>query len=158
MAITLEAGYRGPTACKAAGITYRQLDYWARTELVTPSVQDAVGSGTQRLYSFTDIVHLKLIKKLLDAGISLNKIRKALDYVRGELNKPIADVTLVSDGKTIYACTSPTEIIDLLNGGQGVFAIAVGKVYEEIQGSIAEFKKRDSADTGSAPPNEAHGS
>jgi DNA-binding transcriptional MerR regulator len=155
MAAKLETGYRGPTACRAAGITYRQLDYWARTGLVTPSVQDAGGSGTQRLYGFSDIVHLKLIKKLLDAGISLNKIRKALEFVQTDLKRPVADVTLVSDGKTIYACTSPTEIIDLLAGGQGVFAIAVGKVYEELQGTIAEFKKRTEEDA--AARSEAHG-
>jgi DNA-binding transcriptional MerR regulator len=144
MAMTLDTGYRGPTACRAAGITYRQLDYWARTGLVTPSVQDAGGSGTQRLYSFDDILHLKLIKKLLDAGVSLPKIRKALDYVRAESKHPVRDVTLVSDGKTIYACSSPTEVVDLLAGGQGVFAIAVGRVYEELQGAIAEFKQRSS--------------
>jgi DNA-binding transcriptional MerR regulator len=157
MATTLETGYRGPTACKAAGITYRQLDYWARTGLVTPSVQDAGGSGTQRLYGFSDIVRLKLIKKLLDAGISLNKIRKALDFISNDLRRGVTDVTLVSDGKTIYACTSPTEIIDLLAGGQGVFAIAVGKVYEELQGKIAEFRKPGVDGEPGREDSEAHG-
>jgi len=122
---------------RSAGITYRQLDYWARTALVTPSIKDAQGSGSQRLYSFTDIVQLRMIKKLLDAGVSLPKIRKAVDYLRNELRRPLQDVVLVSDGKTINACISRDEVIDLLAGGQGVFAIAVGKVVEEMQGSIA---------------------
>jgi len=135
-----EVGYRGPTAMRAAGISYRQLDYWARTGLVKPSVKDASGSGSQRQYSFGDIVQLKVIKKLLDAGVSLLKIRKAVDYLREELKRPLEDVLLVSDGKTIHACISPDEVIDLLAGGQGVFAIAVGKVYEELQGSITSLR------------------
>jgi DNA-binding transcriptional MerR regulator len=137
----LESGFRGPTVCRTVGISYRQLDYWARTGLVTPSVRDADGSGSQRMYSFNDVVQLRVIKKLLDAGISLPKIRRAVDFLREELNLPIEDVTLVSDGKSIHACISPSEVIDLLAGGQGVFAIAVGKVYEELQGQVAEFKK-----------------
>ncbi len=142
----VETGFRGPTVCKTVGITYRQLDYWARTALVEPSVKNAEGSGSQRLYSFTDVVHLKIIKNLLDAGISLQQIRKAVEYLRSEIGRPLEDVTLLSDGKTIYACTSPDEVVDLLAGGQGVFAIAVGKVYEDIQGKIAEFKKPEAAD------------
>src|SRR5437879_7305421 len=135
----VETGFRGPTVCRTVGISYRQLDYWARTELVTPSVRDADGSGSQRMASFNDVVQLRVIKKLLDAGVSLPKIRRAVDYLRDELKLPIEDVTLVSDGKTIHACISANEVVDLLAGGQGVFAIAVGKVYEELQGSIREF-------------------
>jgi DNA-binding transcriptional MerR regulator len=135
----VETGFRGPTVCRTVGISYRQLDYWARTELVTPSVRDADGSGSQRMYSFNDVVQLRVIKKLLDAGVSLPKIRRAVDYLRDDLKLPIEDVTLVSDGKTIHACLSANEVVDLLAGGQGVFAIAVGKVYEELQGSIREF-------------------
>jgi DNA-binding transcriptional MerR regulator len=143
----VETGYRGPRVCKLVGITYRQLDYWARTELVTPSVRDADGSGSQREYSFGDLVHLKLIKQLLETGISLQKVRKAIDYVRNDMKVPLETVlALASDGTTVYAATSANEVIDLLNAGQGVFAIAVGKVYEELQGSIAEFKKPDAGD------------
>jgi DNA-binding transcriptional MerR regulator len=139
----VETGFRGPTVCRTVGISYRQLDYWARTELVTPSVRDADGSGSQRMYSFNDVVQLRVIKKLLDAGVSLPKIRRAVDYLRDELKMPISDVTLVSDGKTIHACLSPNEVVDLLAGGQGVFAIAVGKVYEELQGRVREFPARE---------------
>lgn len=135
-----ERGFRGPAVCKIAGITYRQLDYWARTGLVRPSVRDARGSGSQREYGFTDIVHLRIIKRLLEAGVSLPKIRKAVTFLQEDLKKPLEQVTLISDGTSIYAATSRDEVIDLLAGGQGVFGIAVGKVYEELQGSIAELK------------------
>lgn len=152
-----EAGFGRETVMRTTGITYRQLDYWARTGLLTPSVADARGSGSQRKYAFTDIVQLKAIKNLLDAGVTLPKIRKALDYVRHELRRPLQDVTLVSDGKTIYACTSPNEIVDLLAGGQAVFAIAMGKVYEEMQGTIAEFRRPSTGEEHAEEPPEAHG-
>ena len=132
-------GYRGPTACAAAGITYRQLDYWARTGLVAPSVRSATGSGTQRLYSFRDILVLKVVKRLLDTGVSLQNIRRAVDHLRNRGIKDLANVTLFSDGATVYECTSAEEVVDLLAGGQGVFGIAVSGAMREITGSIHEF-------------------
>lgn len=152
-----ENGFSRSTVMKAADITYRQLDYWARQGVVTPSIRSATGSGSQRRWSFTDILELKLIKKLLNTGVSLQQIRKALNYVRDELGRPLQDVFLVSDGTTIYARTSPDEIIDLLRGGQAVFAIAVGKVYEELQGTIAEIRKPDDDIARPEGPAEAHG-
>ncbi|MHB8511445.1 MAG: MerR family transcriptional regulator [Actinomycetota bacterium] len=137
---SISGGFRGPTVCKTVGITYRQLDYWARTGLVTPSVKDATGSGSQRLYSFTDIVHLKIIKRLLDAGVSLQQTRKAIDYLGESEQQPLHEATLLSDGTSIYLCKSQDEVIDLLSKGQGVFGIAVGRIYEEVQGSVAELK------------------
>jgi len=134
-----DAGYRGPTACNAAGITYRQLDYWARTGLVEPSVRGASGSGTQRLYSFQDILLLKVIKRLLDAGISLQQIRTAIHHLRARGTDDLTRVTLMSDGASVYECTSTDEVIDLLQGGQGVFGIAIGGVWREIEGSLAEL-------------------
>ena len=128
-------GYRGPTACAAAGITYRQLDYWARTGLVAPSVRTATGSGTQRLYSFRDILVLKVVKRLLDTGVSLQNIRKAVDHLRNRGVKDLANVTLLSDGATVYECTSAEEVVDLLAGGQGVFGIAVSGA---LAGLVAE--------------------
>ena len=107
-------GYRGATACKIAGITYRQLDYWARTELVEPTVRSAKGSGTQRLYSFRDIVVLKIVKRLLDTGISLHNIRVAVDHLRQRGVHDLANITLFSDGTTVYECTSAEEVVDLL--------------------------------------------
>ncbi|MDP1721257.1 MAG: MerR family transcriptional regulator [Candidatus Nanopelagicaceae bacterium] len=132
-----DIGYRGATACAAAGISYRQLDYWARTGLVTPSVRTASGSGTQRLYGFRDILVLKIVKRLLDAGVSLQNIRTAVEYLRNRGVTELERITLMSDGASIYECSSPDEIIDLLQGGQGVFGIAVGKVWSEVEGSLA---------------------
>jgi DNA-binding transcriptional MerR regulator len=132
-------GYRGPTACAAAGITYRQLDYWARTALVEPSVRSASGSGTQRLYSFQDILVLKVVKRLLDTGVSLQNIRVAVGHLRARGVADLAQVTLLSDGTTVYECTSPEEIVDLLAGGQGVFGIAVAGALRELSGTLAEL-------------------
>jgi DNA-binding transcriptional MerR regulator len=134
-----DVGYRGPTACSAAGITYRQLDYWARTGLVEPSVREASGSGTQRLYSFRDILVLKIVKKLLDAGISLQNIRTAIASLRDRGVADLAGITLMSDGATVYECTSTDEVIDLLQGGQAVFAIAVGRHVRDVEGSLAQL-------------------
>lgn len=132
-------GYRGTTACQAAGITYRQLDYWARTSLVVPTVRDATGSGTQRLYSFTDILVLKVVKRLLDTGVSLQQIRVAIQHLRDRGVEDLAQITLMSDGATVYECTSADEVIDLVQGGQGVFGIAVGRVWREIEGTLADL-------------------
>jgi DNA-binding transcriptional MerR regulator len=132
-----EVGYRGPTACSAAGITYRQLDYWARTGLVEPSVRAAHGSGSQRLYSFRDILVLKVVKRLLDTGISLQQIRAAVQHLRDHGSEDLAQVTLMSDGVSVYECTSADEVVDLLQGGQGVFGIALGRVWREVEGDLA---------------------
>lgn len=132
-------GYRGPAACQIAGITYRQLDYWARTKLVAPSIRTAHGSGSQRLYSFKDILVLKIVKRLLDTGVSLQNIRVAVEHLRERGVRDLAKVTLFSDGTTVYECTSPEEIVDLLQGGQGVFGIAVSGAMQEISGTIHEF-------------------
>ena len=137
--LTEDVGYRGPTACAAAGITYRQLDYWARTGLVEPSVRAARGSGSQRLYGFRDILVLRVVKRLLDTGISLQQIRSAVGYLREHGATDLAQITLMSDGASVYACTSPDEVVDLLQGGQGVFGIALGRVWQEVEGSLADL-------------------
>ncbi|WP_020389938.1 MerR family transcriptional regulator [Kribbella catacumbae] len=134
-----DVGFRGPTACAAAGITYRQLDYWARTGLVSPSVRPATGSGTQRLYGFRDVLLLKVIKRLLDAGISLQQIRSAIAHLSKRGIDDLTQITLMSDGASVYMCTSPDEVIDLLAGGQGVFGIALGGVWREVEGSLSEL-------------------
>jgi DNA-binding transcriptional MerR regulator len=132
-----DVGYRGQTACTAAGITYRQLDYWARTGLVEPSIRPARGSGTQRLYGFRDILVLRVVKSLLDTGISLQQIRAAVTVLREHGLTDLARITLMSDGATVYACTSRDEVVDLLQGGQGVFGIALGRIWQEVEGSLA---------------------
>jgi DNA-binding transcriptional MerR regulator len=146
-----DVGYRGPTACTAAGITYRQLDYWARTGLVEPSVRPANGSGSQRLYGFRDILALKIVKRLLDTGISLQQIRSAVGYLREQGAGDLAQITLMSDGASVYACTSPDEVVDLLQGGQGVFGIALGRVWQEVEGTLADLPGERAADPGEAP-------
>ena len=141
-----DAGYRGPTACAAAGITYRQLDYWARTGLVEPSVRPAHGSGSQRLYGFRDILVLKVVKRLLDTGISLQQIRAAVQHLRDHGAADLAQVTLMSDGVSVYECTSADEVVDLLQGGQGVFGIALGRIWREVEGTLADLPAEKTAD------------
>ncbi|HEX5742190.1 MAG TPA: MerR family transcriptional regulator [Pilimelia sp.] len=144
-------GYRGVTACHAVGISYRQLDYWARTALVVPGVRDASGSGTQRLYSFRDLVVLKVVKRLLDAGVSLQNIRRAIDALRSRGVADLAGITLISDGTTVYECRSAEEVVDLLQGGQGVFGIAIGGAFKEIQGSLSHLPAEPAAQPAAAP-------
>ena len=119
-----------------------------------PSVRDASGSGTQRLYSFRDMVVLKVVKRLLDAGVSLQNIRKAIEALRSRGAEDLAQITLISDGTTVYECRSPEEVVDLLQGGQGVFGIAISGAFKEIQGSLAELAGRagDRPDRPSEPP------
>jgi DNA-binding transcriptional MerR regulator len=148
-----DVGFRGPTACNAAGITYRQLDYWARTGLVEPTVRSATGSGTQRLYSFRDVLLLKVIKRLLDVGVSLQQIRTAVHHLRERGTDDLTQVTLMSDGASVYECTSDDEVIDLLQGGQGVFGIAIGGVWREIEGSLLELPS-ERAERPEAPDDE----
>ncbi|WP_370654772.1 MerR family transcriptional regulator [Prescottella sp. R16] len=149
-------GYRVPTACQIAGITYRQLDYWARTNLVVPSIRGAAGSGSQRLYSFKDILVLKIVKRLLDTGISLQNIRVAVDHLRSRGVADLARITLFSDGVTVYECTSAEEVVDLLQGGQGVFGIAVSGAMRELTGTIANFpaERADGGDLTERPEDE----
>jgi DNA-binding transcriptional MerR regulator len=129
-------GYRGPSACAAAGITYRQLDYWARTGLVEPSIRPALGSGTQRLYSFRDVLVLKIVKRLLDAGVSLQSIRTAVHSLRAEDLAGLPGTTLLSDGAAVYRCSTAEEVAALLRDGRGVFGIAVGAVWSDVEAAL----------------------
>ena len=141
-----ELGYRGASACAAAGISYRQLDYWARTGLVEPTVRSATGSGSSRLYGFKDILVLKIVKRLLDTGVSLQNIRTAVTHLRERGVDDLARITLMSDGASIYECTNSEEIFDLLQGGQGVFGIAIGKVWNEVEGSLSHLQAENIED------------
>ena len=154
-----DIGYRGPTACQAAGITYRQLDYWARTGLVEPTVRAASGSGSQRLYGFRDILVLKVVKRLLDTGISLQQIRAAVQHLRDRGTADLDQVTLMSDGVSVYECTSSDEVVDLLQGGQGVFGIALGRIWQEVDGTLAELPAEqagEAADGTETPSGRTH--
>lgn len=140
------SGFRSPQVCKVVGITYRQLDYWDRSGLLGPSLQVASGSGTQRLYTFQDVVTLRVIKSLKDAGTSLHKIRSAFEQLEEQVGEGWrnSDITLLSNGTTIYAATSPEEVIDLLQRGQGVFGIAIRPVHDEVRGELHKlFPDRD---------------
>jgi DNA-binding transcriptional MerR regulator len=131
--------YRGIPAASAAGISYRQLDYWDRTGLVQPSVRGAAGSGSQRLYAFRDILVLKLVKRLLDTGVSLQQIRLAVEQLRAAGINDLAKITLMSDGASVYLCTTEDEVIDLVGRGQGVFGIAVGIVLREVEATLVNM-------------------
>jgi len=146
-----ELGYRGASACSAAGISYRQLDYWARTGLIEPTVRGASGSGSSRLYGFKDILVLKIVKRLLDTGVSLQNIRSAVTHLRERGVEDLARITLMSDGASIYECTSSEEIFDLLQGGQGVFGIAIGKVWNEVEGSLSHLQAENVSDGAITP-------
>ena len=130
-------GYRGPQVCAIVGISYRQLDYWARTNLLRPSICDASGSGSQRRYSYTDLVELKVIKSLLDASVSLQSARTAVEYLRNHLGEDIATANLVLCGETPLLVREDGEIIDLVRGGQGVLNIVpLSPVVTELNAAI----------------------
>ena len=139
-------GFRGPQVCALVGITYRQLDYWARTGLLRPSIADARGSGTQRVYAYTDVVELKVIKQLLDAGISLQRARRAVECLRDGLGADLAAANLVLVGTNSVLAHSDGEVVDLLKGGQGVLNIVpLSGVIEELDAAILEIDRPDTA-------------
>jgi DNA-binding transcriptional MerR regulator len=148
-------GYRGPQVCKVVGITYRQLDYWARTDLLRPSISEARGSGSQRRYSYDNLLHLKVIKRLLDAGISLQQARRAVDCLRST-GEDLATANLViDDGRSVLA-RSGEEVIDLLKGGQGVLnVVALGPVVSELSAAILELARPAAAKPAGEPPTSA---
>ncbi|HUR19064.1 MAG TPA: MerR family transcriptional regulator [Acidimicrobiales bacterium] len=134
-----EDGFRGPQVCDIVGITYRQLDYWARTDLLRPSMREARGSGSQRLYSYRDLLELKVIKRLLDAGLSLQSARRAVNVLRSSGGE-LASANLVLSGSESVLARTGEEIVDLLKGGQGVLNIvALGGVFEELDAAIHDI-------------------
>jgi DNA-binding transcriptional MerR regulator len=136
-------GFRGPQVCSVVGITYRQLDYWARTSLLCPSISEARGSGTQRRYSYRDLVQLKVIKRLLDAGISLQSARRAIDCLRSSGDDVATANLVIDEGSTVLA-RSGEEIIDLLKGGQGVLNIVpMAGVVSEVDAAIRQLGLSD---------------
>ena len=147
-----EDGYRGPQVCKIVGITYRQLDYWARTDLIRPSVADAQGSGSQRRYSYRDLVDLKVIKSLLDAGVSLKQARTAIEYLRENLGEDLSTANLVINGNGSILARNGDELIDILRNGQTVFnVVALAGVEEQVNDAIRELRPA-TGDTESGEP------
>lgn len=135
-----EVGYRVPIACQVAGITYRQLDYWARTDLVRPSLAEANGSGSRRTYSYRDLLELKVIKSLLDAGIRLESVRGAFTYLREHLGEDVTTANLVIRGTAVLVSTDE-DLVDVMRQGQGVLNILpLGGVKEEVDAAIVELR------------------
>jgi len=136
-------GFRGPQVCKLVGITYRQLDYWARTDLLRPSLADAAGSGTQRLYSYHDVLSLKVIKKFLDAGLALPAARRAIDCLR-QAGDDLASANIVLSDAHSVLTTSDDELIDLVKGGQGVLNIfSLDGIVGELQAAIISLGEKN---------------
>ncbi|NNN02152.1 MAG: MerR family transcriptional regulator [Acidimicrobiaceae bacterium] len=133
------SGFSGPTVCRLTGVTYRQLDYWARTDLVTPSITAAQGSGSKRRYSYSDVLEVKVIKSLLNSGVSLARARQAVECLRGSLGADLASSSLVlSDSGSVLA-RDDGDLVDLLRGGQGVFNIVpLAKVVAELTTTIRQ--------------------
>ncbi len=150
-------GFRGPQVCALIGITYRQLDYWARTGLLRPSIADARGSGTQRVYSYTDVVELKVIKQLLDAGISLQRARRAVECLRDGLGGDLASSNLVLVGTNSVLAHTDGEVVDLLKGGQGVLNIVpLSGILEELDAAILQIEPKGARHTAPVVPAGAH--
>ena len=145
---TSTEGYSARRSAEIVGITYRQLDYWARTELVRPSLHDAEGSGSRRLYSYRDLLELKAIKTLLDAGIRLERVRKVFEFLQDTLDEDVARVNLVISGDSVLVRRGADEIIDLLREGQGVLNILpLAGVKEDLDATIIDlYRATRSAD------------
>lgn len=144
MAIDRDEGYPGQRAAEVVGITYRQLDYWARTDLVRPSLRDAAGSGSRRLYSYRDLLELKVIKTLLDSGIRLENIRSMFSYLRESLGEDVASANLVIQGGSVVLVNDDGELVDLVRRGQGVLNIlSLSTVKDEVDARIVELRPTD---------------
>ncbi|MGF1599518.1 MAG: MerR family transcriptional regulator [Acidimicrobiales bacterium] len=136
----VETSFTGRRAVEIVGITYRQLDYWARTDLVRPSLADAAGSGSRRAYSYTDLLKLRVIKALLDAGIRLETVRQVFTYIEDELGQDVESANLVIHGSTPVLARSGEELIDLVQRGQGVLnVLPLAGIRDEVEARIIEF-------------------
>lgn len=130
-------GYRGSAASRAAGITYRQLDYWAHKHIVEPSVTASHGSGSRRLYSFNDVLMLAACKKLLDLGVNLQNISQTLQFLRAYRSTQLSHMVIVCDGEHVRACEGETMFADVLQHESAVFIIAVGALFRQVESSLA---------------------
>ncbi len=134
-----EVGYSGTKAASIVGISYRQLDYWARTNLVRPSLTDATGSGSRRQYGYRDLLELRVIKSLLDAGIKLESVRTAFEYLREHVDTDIASAHLVISGSDVLLCDGD-ELIDVMKQGQGVLnVLAIGGLKVHLDEQLVQL-------------------
>lgn len=139
--MSVQQSFSGKRTAEIVGITYRQLDYWARTELVRPSVLDATGSGSRRAYSYNDLLELKVIKTLLDAGLRLDSVRDVFQFLKEQLGTDVASANLVINGKKSVVVRSGQELIDLLQNGQGVLnVLPLAGVKQEVDAAIVELR------------------
>lgn len=132
----IRRGYRGSVASKVAGITYRQLDYWARKQIVEPSITPSHGSGSRRLYSFKDVVILAVSKRLLDAGVNLQNVTAAIGFLTQRSAGQLEHITIMCDGQHVHECTTSEEMLDLLRSGKAVFAVSVGSLWHQIREAL----------------------
>jgi DNA-binding transcriptional MerR regulator len=150
MVAPTEQGYSGKRTAEIVGISYRQLDYWARTDLIRPSLMDAAGSGSRRLYSYRDLLELKVIKSLLDAGLKLESVRQVFEFLREQLGEDVLTANLVIQGRTSVLVRSGDELIDVLQRGQGVLnVLPLAGVKEELDAKIVELRP---SEVESVPP------
>ena len=141
-------GFSGTQAAKVVGITYRQLDYWARTDLIRPSLTDASGSGSRRRYSYKDLLELRVIKTLLDAGIKLESVREVFEYMRQHLDTDIASAHLVISGHSVILAQG-NELIDVLNNGQGVLnVLSLASVKHEVDTQLPQAAELPGLESG----------
>ncbi|HEY7627682.1 MAG TPA: MerR family transcriptional regulator [Ilumatobacteraceae bacterium] len=149
-----EQGFSGTKAASIVGISYRQLDYWARTDLIRPSLADASGSGSRRLYSYRDLLELRVVKSLLDAGIKLESVRTAFEYLRTHVDTDIASAHLVISGSDVILCDGEQLVDVMRRSGQGVLnVLAIGGVKSDLDSTIVELAGTSGA--GAAPTRHA---
>jgi len=141
--IKLNNSFNSKAVSKIIGTPIRVIDYWDRTNFIKPSINEASGYGSTRLYSFADLIQFKVAKFLRDQGLSLQKIRKSLNYLRKhlpEIEKPLAQLRFLTDGETIFVLTNKDrEIIDTLKKGQYVFALSIGELIIDLKGKTSKM-------------------
>jgi DNA-binding transcriptional MerR regulator len=155
---SVDNGFSGRRAAEIVGITYRQLDYWARTDLIRPSLVDANGSGSRRLYSYRDLLELKVVKNLLDAGIRLESVRDAFAYLRDHLGEDVSSVNLVIQGRQSVLVRSGDELVDVIRQGQGVLNILpLSGVKDEVDAAIIRFPSEGTGASAAGGPGRSTG-
>ena len=144
----IDEGFSGRKAAEIVGISYRQLDYWARTDLIRPSVADAAGSGSRRAYSYRDLLELKVVKQLLDGGVKLEQVRNAFRYIRDQLGEDVASANIVLSGSGTVVVQSDDELVDAVKQGQGVLnlILAVGPLKDELDARVVELRRAEESD------------
>ena len=151
---TVDQGYSGKRTAEIVGISYRQLDYWARTDVLRPSLSDATGSGSRRRYSYRDLLELKVIKSLLDSGIKLEQVRNVFSYVKERLGEDVTTANLVIQGTSSVLAGDGDELVDVLRNGQGVLnVLPLGTVQADLDASILSLHPQTgTASVSSAEP------